>query len=251
MISGCSRTSVTFYRWSAGISAGALAFRSCARNLVVRSAVSCFLVTASFGAHAELVAIDEAALEEVTGQAGIAVEFRLDMNTDSNGTPLAGLSSCSGLSNPCRLAIEFANRTDQWLVFKDFYGNLVIDTLFLDGGHLSDAGHSTGYFDVTKFQGDGGVCLIPGGCTTGNISSMAALKLSYPSVASSYTPGTGVSTGYSSYQLGLTLGRIAVEFGTTAYNGDANGSFMGVKVADNNGVLAGADIRGTAYVFGF
>jgi hypothetical protein len=51
----------------------------------------------------------------------------------------------------------------------------------------------------------------------------------------------------------MTLTGTAVEFGAGAngYNANANGSFLGLRVADENGPFAGVNVQGNAYIFGF
>lgn len=207
-------------------------------------------------ATAELVEIGDAQMSAISGQSGIALGLTLDVNTEkfgsgSYGQPLASLDGCSGIGNPCRLALQFENRDDQWLVLKDFYGNVLIDTIHLDGGKLEDANDSKSYFDASRFEDEDGNCLVAGGCTTTNLDQDAAMVFSYPALSASYNPGSGIASNYTSFQMALTIGRVAVEHGPTGYDADDNGSFMGVKVADNNGHLAGAQIGGTAYLFGF
>ncbi|MDF3029633.1 MAG: hypothetical protein K0R03_191 [Moraxellaceae bacterium] len=221
------------------------------------------LLTVACGARAE--ALSDAELDAISGQEGIALGLNLYFNSvrapatpATDGTPYASLSSCAGVGNPCHVAVQLANRTDasgEWLVFKDFYFSLKVPLLRLDvAPALSAAGSNTAYFDVTRFQGDGGTCLLgTGNCTTSYINTLPALKLTVPATTTSYNPATGLSTGYNSVELALNIGRMATEFGATGYNADVNGSFMGVRVDDNNpnSNYAGAAITGTAYLFGF
>jgi hypothetical protein len=82
---------------------------------------------------------------------------------------------------------------------------------------------------------------------------MAALKLSLPAASGSYDPATETSNGYTNISFGMTLTGTAVEFGAGAngYNANANGSFLGLRVADENGPFAGVNVQGNAYIFGF
>lgn len=218
------------------------------------------LVLALFSGAAfagSLTELSDADMGEVVAQDGIAVALELRVNADANGDPLSSLSFCSGLSNPCRMALNFNNRTDlggEWLVLKDWYGVMKIDPIFLDAGTLANAGSNLALFDASKFADASGNCLVTGNagaCSTGDITSNPALVLSYPSTTLNYDPGTNTSSGYTSLEMKFTLGRMAVEFGANGYTSDNNGSFLGANVGDLDGGLAGASFSGQAYVFGF
>lgn len=201
-------------------------------------------------------ALDDASLEEVTGQDGIAVALELRVNADAAGNPLASLSNCAGVGNPCRLALSFANRAGEWLVIKDWYGVINIDPIYLDAGVRSDAASNPAYFDASKFADGSGNCLVtgnPGACSVADVTSGPALVLSYPGTTLGYNPGTVTSSGYDSMTMSFNLGRLAVEFDgvNPGYLNDANGSFLGATVGDLSGGPAGAAFGGKAYVFGF
>lgn len=199
-----------------------------------------------------LEAMAEEEMQAVSGQAGVALELGMDFNTNPDGS--IALTNCDTLAGPCRLAISFANRTDEWLVLKGYYGNFSIPTLNLDAAYLSDAGNDIALFDDRKFRDDAGNCLLPGGtCDTATLDSMAAMKLSLPSATGSYDPTTETSSGYTNIAFGMTLTGAAIEFGAgaTGYNANANGSFLGLRVADNNGPFADVNVSGGAYIFGF
>lgn len=213
----------------------------------------CFLVLLILSASSQ--ALDPMAEEEmqaVIGQAGVALELGMDLNTNADGS--IALADCDTLSGPCRLALSFANRSDEWLVLKGYYGNLSIPTLNLDAAYLSEAGNDVTLFDSSKFLNDANECLLPGGnCDTETLDSMAAMKLSLPEVSGSYDPATEISTGYTNIAFGMTLTGTAVEFGASenGFNANANGSFLGLRVADENGPFAGVNVQGNAYIFGF
>ncbi len=226
----------------------------------------------SVTAYSQPVAIDDASMAQVVGRDGIALQIELDLNAqgDSSKTatlnndmkPLASLNGCVGTGtattegNPCRFAFEAANHTyngGEWLVFKDAYASLRIFTLLLDGSTLGSANSNTAYFDPTRFQSATGSCLLPVGCASATaMNGLNALIFSYPAVATSYSPSTGLSSGYTSMQMGLDIGRMSMEFGATGYNYDANtNGFLGIKMADNNGPMAGIAVQGKAFVYGF
>lgn len=215
-------------------------------------------------------------LAAVTGQQGVALELQFRINTDASGNPLSTLTNCGGGSGPftnseCRFALHFNNRNDcsgaalgtgtctagsagsgEWLLFRGVYGFFNIQDINLNAGVLSQPGDPAGYFDVTKFEDDTGTCLVAGGCTDANIKSSPALAFNYPTPSPSYNPSTGVSTGYSSLEVGIGIKEALIAYGQTAYNDTTTtGSFLGVDVADNNGGPAGVAVSGTAYVYGF
>lgn len=211
----------------------------------------------SGAAWAEMELMPDQELQTVDGQQGIALGLDYYINADASGAPLASLSNCSGLLNPCRMGVQIAGRTGEWLVVKDTYATLRIDTVRLDSGLMGAAGSTTTTFDDTRFRSPSGTCLLAGGaCTTASIDAINALVLSFPSTTLSYSTATKVSSGYTNMQLGANIGRLAVEFdtgspATLGYNRDVNGSFVGLRIADNNSNLAGITFMGKAYVYGF
>lgn len=219
-------------------------------------------------AGAELLSMDDDSLSSVAAQRGINIGFSLDLNTTSievadNLTVDAPVAGCGtgnynggpGTADTCRLAIEIVNRTNEWLVFKDFYGHMRIPDLYIDGGTFLEAGGAA-FFDGDKFRDDDGTCLL-GDCTTSaSLNSLNAIVLSFPDQADtlptpSYNPATGVSTGYDDLSLALSIGGLAVEYGATGYDNNDRGSFLGLRIADNNNIYAGADVQGKIYINGF
>lgn len=228
--------------------------------MIQRRYLLCGLIMAgllSVAAKAEMELMPDQELQTVDGQQGIALGLDYYINANSSGAPLASLSNCSGLLNPCRMGVQVAGRTGEWLVVKDAYATLHVDTVRLDSGLLGSAGSSTITFDDTRFRNPSGTCLLAGGsCTTASIDAINALALTVPTTALSYNPATKISAGYTNMQLGANIGRLAVEFDTGSpvtlgYNRDVNGSFVGLRIADNNSNLAGISFMGKAYVYGF
>lgn len=223
------------------------------------------LLFGTLSSGAQPVAMDDSSLGHVTGQDGVAFQIEFDLNAqgDSSKTavlnndmqPLASLGGCVGTGSPCRLAIEAANHTyngGEWLVFKDTYASFRIFTLDLNGASVASAGSNASYFDITKFENATGLCLLPMSCSTGSLNALNALVLSFPTVATSYSPSTRVSSGYTSMQMGIDIGRMSMEYGPTGYNNDTNpNSFLGIKIADTNGPMAGIAVQGKAFVYGF
>lgn len=244
--------------------------------------VAIALVSSYMPALADMTPIDDGQLQTITGQSGIALGLELDINVvdinedglvDLNGPDFQTIQDCgsgdftSGVAGTCRLALNFANRPGEWLVLKDYYGSVRIDNLYLDGGHLSDAGNATSSYDPDKFlDSDGSTCLVdPSGNDCGAdgvppayFDDLAAIVVSMPGsyngnqfTPTGYDSSNGQSSGYDSLTMGLTIGGMSVEYGVSGYSQNQLGSFIGVKIADNNSPYAGADVQGQAYVFGF
>ena len=230
---------------------------------------------------ADMIPMDEVSLSEAQGQNGITLGMEFDANikpptetptADSldNSTAITGqpslitdspFNSCSGNGNACTWAMQFANRPNQWLVFKDYYASLRIYSLNLDGVQLSTVDNgSSSYFDAAKFKSsNGATCLLPtGSCTVADVKNLYALAFSYPTRTEKYDPVSLTSTGYNSVQLYLNIGRMAVQFDDQTVAGlgylagqDTGQSFLGITVSDNMNKYAGMAIHGKAYVYGF
>lgn len=206
--------------------------------------------------------MDDASMGTVVGGDGIALGLEYGVNTDQNGDPLAALGAGCTNTTSCRFAYKIAARESgggTWTVFKESYMSLKIPALNIGVlPAMSAVGSNTAYYDASRFM-NGTTCLLPSGdCSTvvtSGIGTLPAMMLFYPVSTPTYTPGTTAATstsaGYTSLGLGMTIGRMALEFGATGYNADANGSFLGAKIADNNGNFAGMAIAGKAYVYGF
>ncbi len=225
---------------------------------------------------ADLQSLDDSELSGVSGGDGIAIGWEYGVNTDANGAPLASLGNCTGTGSVtatsgdrCRFAWQVGKRKDgsgnaAWTVAKNGWLSLKIPVLNLDvQPSMAGVGANTAYFDAALFTGydvsGNSICLLPGGtCNVAAINTLPALKLFYPAAsynATTYTPGTGVSAGFNSLHLGLTIGRMAIEFdsgATPGYMRDANtGSFLGTQIKDNNGNFAMMAIGGSALIYGF
>lgn len=212
-----------------------------------------------FSVHASaLEALQDGDLSDVSGQQGIAIGLEYGVNTDANGAPLASLGNCSAAgASPCRFAWKIAQRNasgGEWTVFKDSYMSLKIPALNIGvKPTMGSVASNTGYFDLTRFQSETGTCLLPVTCDTAGINSLPAMWLFYPAVTVGYNTATGVSSGYTSVQFGMTIGRMSMEYGATGYNSNAaTGSFLSAKIADNNNAnFAGIAFQGNALIYGF
>lgn len=201
--------------------------------------------------------MDDLALAKVDAFDGISVRMELLINAKSDGTALTASTpgsyiDCPDPSDPCRFAIGFQGRTDKWIVMKGFYGIMRVNDIRLDAQtSLAAVGSNAAYFKAAKFQSATGACLLYGGCTSGVVGTMPALRISYPAVTLAYDPVAKTSSGFSSAEVGATLTGMAAEFGPTGYLNDAKGSFLGAAVRDLNGPTAGIAFKGNAYVYGF
>lgn len=203
------------------------------------------LALATAGVQADsLSEMSDEELGGVVAMKGVGLLLELRMNTDDKGVPLSSLASCAGINNPCKLGIKFANRAGgggEWIMLKDFYGRLFIDGLNVDGSF--NPATNTAYNDANRFKNDAGTCLIAG-CDPKNLP---ALQLSYAGSPSVFE---------NDVVIGLEVGRVAIEYGDTGFNSDANGRFIGLRVRDSvaNAATNNAtsiDIDGKVRVYGF
>lgn len=232
---------------------------------------------AASAVHADMELLEDADLVAVTGKEGVAVDLELRYNTDAVGAPLASMSSCAGNNNPCKFALNLNNRgtigTDaEWVVMKDFYALLKINSLRLDTGVTPGA--ATAYIDpglgtatVGRFENPT-TCLltgIAGGCAATAVQNLAALRLGFKPQAVDLT-----AASFSNIQWLQSLGRVSAEYdctpagagatlcgtSTLGYNRDAaTGTVLGLKLARGSALATPlpANIRVDGYMtfFGF
>lgn len=213
-----------------------------------------------------LESLPEQEMSDVSGGQGIALQldFFYNMTPDSSKSSVpnndaapfdatCGTGGPGTTGNPCRFGLQFANRTADWLVFKDFYMGARIFQINLDGANLATAASNSAYFDATKFQNSAGTCLLPSAlCTVANLNTLNAIVFSYPATTTAYNTSTFVSSGYNSLLLTANLGRLVVEANAGAGPPDTTqNSYLGARILDNNSKFAGVAIRGKAFVFGF
>src|SRR5690554_2456474 len=154
--------------------------------------------------------LDEEALGNVTGQEGIALDIELRQNADADGNPLASLSNCSGVGNPCLLAVQFNNRTDlggEWLMIKDFYGVMRLNDLWLDGADTPVS--ASPYSNPDIFKNGAGTCLLSGsnhaGCIPNNVP---VLKMHFPG---------DYATFEEDIEIFINIGRMSVQYGADGF----------------------------------
>lgn len=213
-----------------------------------------------------LEAMDDSEMGAVTGQRGILASFQYYYNSSpAESDPGAPLSICdtpnggSSLANMnCRFGLQLKNRESEWLVFKNGHASIDLRRLAIDASLLGDShgGSATyhGYFNEDKFTDqDGSTCLLPSGDCSGaaasGLAEMPGLRLSYPE-------GGADGIEFNDVRFGLYFEGLAVEPNAlvpsgNGWEGNNNGSFMGLNIADNNGHQAGIAFGGDFYLYGY
>lgn len=198
---------------------------------------------------------------DVTGQKGILLSLQYYYNSlpSLDGGAVSDCASPDGdasLDNMnCRFAVQFTNREDEWLVFKNGHASIDLTRIALDASILGDSGGATdtSLFNPEKFEDVDGSCLLtgaPGGCDgeAPTIAAMAGLRLSYPEGDN--------GENFGNVRFGLFFEGLAVEPNSLAPNtngweGTARDSFMGLNIADNAGHQANISFGGDFYLYGF
>lgn len=213
-----------------------------------------------------LEAMDDTEMGTVTGQKGILASFQYYYNSSPAEADLgAPLSICdtpnggSSLANMnCRFGLQLKNRESEWLVFKNGHASIDLRRLAIDASLLGDShGGSAayhGYFNEAKFTDqDGSTCLLPSGNCSGaaasGLAEMPGLRLSYPEGAADGFEFNDVRFGL--YFEGLAVEPNALLPSGNGWEGNNNGSFMGLNIADNNGHQAGIAFGGDFYLYGY
>ena len=190
--------------------------------------------------------LDDDALANVVGQEGVALDIELRINADEDGNPLSSLGNCSGLGNPCVLALQFNNRNSgggEWLVLKDYYGVMKINSLFLDASQ-TPAGNGN-YANPSRFFNQAGdACLASGVFPNCNINDVPALSMSFEGDAATFE---------DDILWHLNVGRMAVQYGPEGYlpSNDNGKSFLGLRISDTTQNMARIDIDGSITLTGF
>jgi len=105
-------------------------------------------MTVSGAGFADLAPVSNEVLDDVSGQAGIAISLDMRLNADASGTSICG--GAVALIE-CRMALSLNNRgtagtNQEWLVWKGFYGRIFIPYLTLDAdtaSYTNDGGGTT------------------------------------------------------------------------------------------------------------
>lgn len=208
------------------------------------------LASISATAHAQtLVPLDEDEMALVVGREGVALDFEYGMNAGPDSQPLASLDNCQGQGNLCNLAITLNNRPDMWVMLKDMYGMMRLNTMWLDGGETDSAlANSNAHADPTRFHDQAGNCLIKPGATGAacNANNLPALLIQYPGSDSVFEVDV---------EWHLYIGRATVQHGPDSFLpvNDAPGSFMSYQITDMRGGQREAhfDYDGRVLMFGW
>lgn len=196
----------------------------------------------------QMEALDDSGLAEIVGREGIAVDIAMHINTDANGAPLSDLGNCKN-TNLCNIAIQLNNRTSgggEWLVLKDASASMRLKNLHIDAAFTASA--PSPYADSSRFQNAAGTVCLPNGqvyaaaTCAGSVLDKPTVQFSYPGAYSAFE---------SDFELYLNIGRMAVQYGSTGYSADQNGSFMGVLISDTAQRHAKIDFDGRVFLSGF
>lgn len=198
------------------------------------------LAMADMPVSLSMQAMDESEMEGVVAQQGIMFDIRSRNNVDAANNPIG----CAGILNPCRVGLEFTARAGKWLMLKDYYGTLEIDSLRLDAAFLSAS--SSVYFDSSRFLAADGLTCLVSGC---NPSGAPGIMFTYP-----VNKAAGVYNDLTTF---LNIGRVAIEFDsglTPGYMRDVNtDSVLAFRASDASAANASMQMRfdGRAIVYGF
>ncbi|MDF3029884.1 MAG: putative signal peptide protein [Moraxellaceae bacterium] len=195
------------------------------------------LVTGS-SAQAELAALDNEALAQVSGMQGVAIGLDMRLNADAGGTPLP-LCTAAATYRECRVSWSFSNRGSddvdkKWLVLKGFTGAVLIPYLRVDASSIT-------------YDPDG-----------------AATTKSIPAVLLGFGDATGSGANTKVQVKNLIIDNIAMEQDTATrrgYEADAtteptgaaipanvNTGFMGLQIS-GPGNVANVQIDGTVKLY--
>ena len=187
-------------------------------------------------AVAEMVPLENAEMEGVVAREGIAFEWDLRINADENGNALATVPLVER-----RIAIQFANRTDEWLVFKNVHGRINFPNFTLDS--ITSSLSPTPYPDTARFVDGLGVPVSPYGKPNVLITfpepiefynvTIGGLAVEYGSVPATVDPNSPPNSGFFADQT------------------DAN-SFIALKIGNSIAGQPGTlSAEGNLTVFGF
>lgn len=155
-------------------------------------------------AQAELAPLSHEELAHVTGQDGVSFEWDLRINADENGTPDPAL--CGGANRTaCRIALEYQNRANEWVVFKGFSGRFYWSRFNLDAYTSPAVGSGVG--DVSRFS------VLP--------YSKPHLSVTFPDPLEIYN---------------FRMAKVAIEYGANGYELDPTDSRTFLGLAINNSV---------------
>lgn len=196
--------------------------------------------------------LDDDAMASTVGMQGIMFDIALRNNVNASNTPINCTVSVP-TPNPCRLGLNFVgvptSISSAWLMFKEYYGTLFLNSIKLDVAFLPAT--NTSYNDSNRFKDSSGNCLVTG-CNPTNYNSM---WFYYP-LATARAAAT-----YNDMVTFLNIGRMAIEFNDTTttpvtpgYMRDTTtNAVVALRLSDSGSTNGAAQARfdGNAYVYGF
>lgn len=186
---------------------------------VFPSALVCALFSAQ--ACAELSPLSSGEMEAVSGQDGVSFEWDLRINADATGTPLA---ICTGADRTaCRIALEYENRSGEWVVFKGFSGRFYWSRFNLDA--FTSPASGTGVGDLARF--------------TVSPYSKPHLSVTFPEPLEIYN---------------FQMAKVSIEYGATGYAADPAdlNTFLGMGISNSVAGQPGTmTFEGQMTVWGF
>lgn len=198
-------------------------------SMLARTLMLIFLA-APLSAMAEMTPLDNHELEDVVAREGIAFEWDLRINADEDGNPLASLALYER-----RIALQFANRDDEWLVLKNIYGRINFPNFTMDA--ITSSLSPSAYADTSRFVNQLGVPVSPYGKPNILITfpeaiefynvTVSGMAVEYGAVPATVNPLAPPNSGFFADQtdansfLGLRIGNsIAGQPGTLLAEGD-------------------------------
>lgn len=202
----------------------------------IRTAIMILAGVSSSALAGDMQALSEDALSSISGQEGIAMNLEIAINSTVSGNTVTP-TACPANTADCRLAFQLNDRTNQWIVLKDYYGLIRLNKVWLDAA-TSDASASAYVYSSAS---DPVLVAVPNRFPSGiNFYSQPMVQLSYDHSS------LGASTSfYGDAAIYLNASRMTMEFGTTGYlNNAVTGSALALKMADGpNAVNGAAQIR--------
>lgn len=190
-------------------------------NLPCQSLVAATFLLSATAARADLSPLSADEMGAVSGQEGVSFEWDLRINADATGAPLA---ICTGADRTaCRIALEYENRSGEWVVFKGFSGRFYWSRFNLDAFTAPASG--TGVGDMSRFS------VQP--------YSKPHLSITFPEPLEIYN---------------FQMAKVAIEYGATGYAEDPGDTrtFMGLAIGNSVAGQPGTmTFEGQMTVWGF
>ena len=199
------------------------------RNCIKPVLFAGFLILPTMSFCGEMAALSESDMADVSGQEGVAMNLEMAINANVSGASVTPIA-CPANTADCRLALQFNDRTDQWIVMKEYYGLIRLNKVWVDAANTPNA--------YTIYTNNGAAL---------NPYLAGYDPRNKPVVQLSYDHSSlGAATSfYGDAALFLNVSRMTMEFGSTGYlNNAVTGSALALRIADGpNGVNGAAQIR--------